>query len=254
MAIDPSALYGAQIDTSDSDYPLGKAKVDIIPGDGNGTPLHKDWLNDHWGFQQALLASVGASPSGSPDKVGSSQYLEALRGGIAPISGELAYVDSSYAASPKARTTRVNASELRDAQTGSATVEHDDGVALLKTNYGVFICPIRLPVGAEITTVRALVDPGLARSGSSRMLLQLMYCDGMSFDGPLSAGTYTTHLTSSFDDATGDLQVISVAASHTITGEEPLMFRVTAGATAATNTDRVHGFEIDWNDPGPRNN
>lgn len=79
MAVDPSALYGAQVDTSDADYPLGKAKNDIIPGDGNGTPVDKAWISDLWGFQQALLEEAGITASGNPDKVGASQYVDAIK-------------------------------------------------------------------------------------------------------------------------------------------------------------------------------
>ncbi len=79
MAAIPSALYGAQVDTSDPAFPLGKARNDTVPGDGTGTPGDKKWVNDIWGFQQALLAAASITASGDPDKVGASQYLEAVR-------------------------------------------------------------------------------------------------------------------------------------------------------------------------------
>jgi len=79
MALDPSDTYGAQVDTSDpTGYPLGKARNITVPGDGTGTPLEKAWVNDIWGLQQALLDEAGITPSGTPDKVGASQYVEAL--------------------------------------------------------------------------------------------------------------------------------------------------------------------------------
>jgi hypothetical protein len=81
MAINPSAEYPAsQIDTSDpTGYPQGAAQNITAPGDGTGTPLDKKWLNDVWGFLQSLLSAVGEAPSGTPDKVGASQYLDAAR-------------------------------------------------------------------------------------------------------------------------------------------------------------------------------
>lgn len=77
MALDPSSRYPAQTD-SDAGYPLGKARNAGAFQDGSGTPLEQDWVNDIWGFQQALLDAAELEPSGDPDKVGASQYLEAL--------------------------------------------------------------------------------------------------------------------------------------------------------------------------------
>lgn len=79
MAVIPSSRYPAQTDTGDSGYPHGKARSSGSFQDGTGTPLNKDWINDLWGFQQALLAAAGITPSGTPDQVGGSQYLEAVR-------------------------------------------------------------------------------------------------------------------------------------------------------------------------------
>lgn len=78
MALIPSAAYPGQIDTTDANYPQGKAKNVTVSGDGTGTPLEKDWINDIWGFLQALLAYASITPSGTPDKVGASDYLNAI--------------------------------------------------------------------------------------------------------------------------------------------------------------------------------
>lgn len=79
MAIQPKLTYPGQTDAADTAYPYGKAQNVATPGDPNGTPLEAGWLNDLWGFQQALLAAAGITPSGSPDKVGASDYLAAVR-------------------------------------------------------------------------------------------------------------------------------------------------------------------------------
>lgn len=79
MAIDPSAEYPSQISLADpTGYPLGKAKNVVVAGDGTGTPFEQKWLNDVWGFLQQLLSAVAVEPSGTPDKVGASQYYDAL--------------------------------------------------------------------------------------------------------------------------------------------------------------------------------
>jgi hypothetical protein len=80
MAISPQAVYPGQVDTTDpTGYPRGKAQDDLVEGDGFGTPLEQAWVNDLWGFLQALLAGAGATPTGVPDKVGASQYLDAIK-------------------------------------------------------------------------------------------------------------------------------------------------------------------------------
>jgi len=83
MAIRPADQYAAQITTGDVGYPHGKAKNVVVTGDGSGTPLEQAWLNDLFGFQQALLDESGITPSGTPDQVGASQYLDALKAIIA---------------------------------------------------------------------------------------------------------------------------------------------------------------------------
>lgn len=77
MALNPSAKYPSQIDVDDG-YPYGKARNAGSYQDGTGTPLEKDWLNDQWGLNQALLNAAAIVPSGDPDTAISSQYLAAL--------------------------------------------------------------------------------------------------------------------------------------------------------------------------------
>jgi hypothetical protein len=80
MAISPVSSYPAQVNTTDpTGYPYGRARNVSAIGDGTGTPLEEQWVSDLFGFQQALLSAAGLTPSGSPDKVGASQYLDALK-------------------------------------------------------------------------------------------------------------------------------------------------------------------------------
>lgn len=80
MAINPSSAYSGQVDTTDSaGYPYGRAHNEAIIGDGTGTPLEEKWVSDLFGFEQALLGAAGLTPSGTPDKVGASQYLDAIK-------------------------------------------------------------------------------------------------------------------------------------------------------------------------------
>lgn len=81
MAIAPKNAFPGKIDLTDLiGYPEGKARDVSTPSALDGTPWVALLLNDLFGFQQALLkaASPQIVPSGSPDKVGASQYLQAL--------------------------------------------------------------------------------------------------------------------------------------------------------------------------------
>lgn len=77
MALKPSDRYPGQTDL-DAAYPQGKARNAGSYQDGTGTPLEKDWVNDDWGFKQALLAAASITPSGDPDSATASQYLNAV--------------------------------------------------------------------------------------------------------------------------------------------------------------------------------
>lgn len=100
MALDPSARYPGQVDTTTdpTGYPLGAAQDITVPGDGTGTPWQKDLVNDIWGFFQAMLAAVSATATGTPDKVGASQYLSAIQSltttAINAVSLQAAYLRS----------------------------------------------------------------------------------------------------------------------------------------------------------------
>lgn len=89
MALIPSARYPSQTATGDAAYPQGKARDDITDGDFSGTPLEKDWVNDIWGFEQALLDLGGITPSGTPDGVGASDYIAGLMAQLTCITPAL---------------------------------------------------------------------------------------------------------------------------------------------------------------------
>lgn len=106
MAINPSTKYPGQIDTTDpTGYPNGKAQDVITTGDGSGTPLQKDWVNDLWGFFQQLLGVVSATPTGTPDKVGASQYYDALEtiygDRLRQVEAERAFHAADYTTNPQ---------------------------------------------------------------------------------------------------------------------------------------------------------
>lgn len=79
MAINPETAFPGKIKPSSAAFPFGEAQDITTPGDGTGTPWVALILNDLFGFQQAMLDLSSIVPSGSPDQVGASQYLEAFQ-------------------------------------------------------------------------------------------------------------------------------------------------------------------------------
>ena len=78
MALIPKNDFPGQTIITDPNYPHGKARNVTAPGDGNGTPWEERVVNDLWGFMQALLARGGVAPSGVPDNVAASDYVDSL--------------------------------------------------------------------------------------------------------------------------------------------------------------------------------
>lgn len=78
MAINPASQYPTKTNPADGDYPYGSARNVTVTGDGTGTPWEENLINDIFGFQQALLDKAGLTPTGTPETVNSSQYLEAI--------------------------------------------------------------------------------------------------------------------------------------------------------------------------------
>ena len=158
MAINPETEYPGNITPSTPQYPFGKARNIVIPGDGTGTPWEAALLNDIFGFQQALLSAEGVVPSGAPDEVGASQYLESLKKRVGRF-GEYAAdsVTNMTAGKPVGWATVDDTVVLADGQrwkTGATTwlINTSDGVVL---GGGLF---------ARSITPRNSIDYGLSRN------------------------------------------------------------------------------------------
>lgn len=78
MAINLFNKYGSRANPPSIDYPQGSIKNRSAPDVKDGTPLDADWANDHQGFFQSILSYFGVTANGTPDKVGASQYFDAL--------------------------------------------------------------------------------------------------------------------------------------------------------------------------------
>ncbi len=79
MALIPVLAYPGQTLPVSSGYPYGAARNVAVAGDGTGTPLEAQWVNDVWGFLQALLQGGVVVPSTVPDTAVASDYLTATK-------------------------------------------------------------------------------------------------------------------------------------------------------------------------------
>ena len=139
---------------------------------------------------------------------------------------------------------------------GSFTID-DSGIVTISSNFGSIFGEIGqiLPDGAVVTAIKVVVNPGTARSGSNRMIVIARHRT-TTFGASPSIGGSTAVGTDTRDDTTTNLQTISLGTiSETIdkSNGKGLWVTITGGSDAGTNADTVHGLQISWTDPGPRN-
>jgi len=79
MALDLTVTYPGQVAPATAAYPQGEARNRSTPGDSDGTPWEEQIVNDLLGMEQSLLDAAGITPSGAPDEVGASDYLDAMK-------------------------------------------------------------------------------------------------------------------------------------------------------------------------------
>ncbi len=79
MSLVHSTRYPANTVPPDASYPFGSALNSTAPGAKNGYPYEKDNINDILGFLQGMLTKASVTPSGNPDTVLVSDYLDSLQ-------------------------------------------------------------------------------------------------------------------------------------------------------------------------------
>lgn len=195
MALDLTATYPDQIDDGDVAYPQGKAVNITVKGDGTGTPWERQIVNDWLGFFQSLLDEGGISPSGNPDEVGASDYLDALFATFFPLDGSgtmtgLADFDAGI-----------------DVE-GGATVDTLDATGNVSVDGTLTVTDT---TGGSIATDGGLVVDGTATLGT-------LVVDGQGFFND------TLEITSGGFDVTGDSGLtgnLLVLGSVAVTGGNP---------------------------------
>lgn len=78
MAIRLTEQYPNRVGTPNDDYPHGVPRNKSTPTATDGTPFEQSYFRDHEGFFQGLIETSGITPSGNPDTVEKSDYLDAL--------------------------------------------------------------------------------------------------------------------------------------------------------------------------------
>lgn len=79
MAIIRSNVYPGRFDAPTADQPQGAFKNRTAADAKDGSYLEQQWLNDWSALFSALLEAANLAPNGQVDKVGASQYFDALK-------------------------------------------------------------------------------------------------------------------------------------------------------------------------------
>ena len=251
MAIRPVDVYPGQTLSSDAGYPDGKARNEVVPGDGVGTPLEETWVNDLWGFLQAILDEAGVTASGAPDEVGASQYLDALQA-LRFDSNGLAIVK------PIDLIVRKRLSLAGATPQGLGSVspswEHIIDTVMVwrsKANaqrliwgLNAYIAEVATAAastvglrGLEIDAVTVQMLPGNSRTGTNRMQVQLV-------QSRFETGVLTENVIASDYGVSGSASLDTLTLSGIAHVCDPIAdysIRVHSGNDGASNQDKVYG-------------
>lgn len=156
MAIIPESQYPGKITPASTDYPYGQARNITLPGDGTGTPWEAALVNDIFGFQQAMLSEAGVTPSGNPDKVGASQYLDALfsivaKGAVPKSIADLVALDAQNGSGALLLAWRP------DGSGGGGRFRYNSGLAKSNHDGGRYISPT-VPLPASYSSDTDVAD------------------------------------------------------------------------------------------------
>lgn len=144
MAINPETEFVGKIAPATTEFPYGSARDITLTGDGAGTPWKAVLVNDIFGMQQELLVEAGIVPSGTPDEVGDSQYVDAMKivcGQIVPDKAAAVLLTPNVNATLVIRSADGRGSTWR-AVTGAAPATYSD-------NGGTALGTMFIPTGGD---------------------------------------------------------------------------------------------------------
>lgn len=112
MTIDPAARFAGKINVPTASYPQGSARDVAAPNDGTGTPFEQNWLNDWFGFEQALHLLAGTTPNNNSDTalIDGNQLIQGMHKRFGGVENSLAEL--------KARDYQIGANVLLTGDVG----------------------------------------------------------------------------------------------------------------------------------------
>lgn len=192
MAINLFNKYGSRANPPSIDYPEGSIKNRSAPDVKDGTPLDADWANDHQGFFQSLLSSAGVVANGIADKVGASQYFDALN---LVIKGQVPFATQAEFDAHTASDLVVSPLVMQPLFSGTATLTATDNKIVMSgivTNLGLEVGDVIQITGAgaqngKLRTVESITD-------ASTIVVNYEHCGGRG-NGSLKLEDYTGPVT-----------------------------------------------------------
>lgn len=130
----PSSKYPAQTAVDLTNYPQGKARNVTASGSGDGTPFDKEWVNDFFGFEQALVLEAGITPSNNAETALASQLKDAIKTMI--IRRQIAF----YTITPGPVVIGANYPIVLAQQSGGYTVVSNGVIVPTAGSYLVTLC------------------------------------------------------------------------------------------------------------------
>ena len=227
MALDYTAKYPGQIVPGDPAYPYGRARNDITPGDGSGTPYEEALVNDRLGFHQALLVAGGITPSETADTALASDYLAALEAlYFATVRPQPLVPTQGASGSPSEIPT-----DWRFDATWSAWLQETSGSHL-------YFPITSIPAKGKLTGIRALVSGSAGASGWTTLPssgMPSLHVEAMDISGGVSTPPTT-------EDPSTTLAAFNVLHEIVCTLDAPL--DIDMSTTARTLWARLDGVTV----------
>jgi hypothetical protein len=233
----------------DGDSGLGASVESPVQALANRT----EYLNDN------KIGDVGTSVDNEIPRFSGTGGVTLQQSGLTiDDSADLAFV------TPPTRTIYIGHQEAfpRYDSGGLANYYHNSNGWISRVDSASMAVPLppgKLPHGSTITGASVLCNPGIARVSTSRILFSVVRTGiATAFSGTAVPANST--LASDYDDASADIQVISLAGSDGTLDDATVdhsvysyYLAVNAGSDGASNQDGVYGFSVTYTDPGPRN-
>lgn len=166
MAYKIKDIYPSQTTTGDAGWPDGKPRNIQGGVQGTGTPFEEKLFQDYEGSRQALFDEAGIEPSGQADRVGQSDFVDALKGFQKPSTSIInsdgstvqEYIDGQQFASVDAVKAYSKLSKLIGQRI--TTGEHHDGTGIGGASYDVVSAGSVTP--NDIDIIQGVADNGAA--------------------------------------------------------------------------------------------